>query len=225
MAKLLYLSKRARPYIQLAVSFLFTISRGPDTDDYKKMVRVMKYIQGTIGLPLILSIHKSGNIKRYVDASFEIHKDMRNHTGGLMTTRTGGAYVQYSKQKMNTKNSAEAKLVGVDDVANQFICTQYFLKKQGSMIHDNIIYQDNQSKIRLKKNGKQSIRKRTRHINTRYYFITDRIMKQEESMEFFSQRNYRDLNSVDSETLFLVSMKMTFQPTTHLEEIYLKNEN
>ena len=52
------------------------------------------------------------------------------------------------------------------------------------MIHDNIIYQDNQSVIRLEKNGKRSNIKRTRHINIRYYFITDRIINQEASVEF-----------------------------------------
>ena len=55
LAQLLYPSKRERPDIQLSVSFLFTRVRVPDTDDYKKMERVMKYIQGTIGLQLILS--------------------------------------------------------------------------------------------------------------------------------------------------------------------------
>ena len=52
------------------------------------------------------------------------------------------------------------------------------------MIHDNEIYQDNQSEIRLEKNGKRLSIKRKRHINIRYYFITDRIMKQEASAEF-----------------------------------------
>ena len=71
--------------------------RGPDTDDYKKLARVMKYIQGAIGLPLILSIDKSGYIKWYIDASFAVHKDMRSHTGSFMTMGTGGAYVQSRK--------------------------------------------------------------------------------------------------------------------------------
>ena len=53
------------------------------------------------------------------------------------------------------------------------------------MIQDNVIYQDNQSAIRLDKNGKQSSSKRTSHINIRYYFITDRIINQEASMEVF----------------------------------------
>ena len=62
--------------------------KGPDTDDYKKLDRVMKYIQGTICLPLILSIDKSGNIKWYIDALFAVHTDMRSNTGGFMTMGT-----------------------------------------------------------------------------------------------------------------------------------------
>ena len=65
----------------------------------------MKYIKVTIVLPLILSIDKSGKINLYVDASFVVHKDMRRHIGGLITIVTGGAYVQFSKQKLNTKSS------------------------------------------------------------------------------------------------------------------------
>ena len=52
------------------------------------------------------------------------------------------------------------------------------------MIHYNVIYQDNQSAIRLENNGRQSISEKTRHINIGYYFITDRIINQEASMEF-----------------------------------------
>ena len=85
--------------------------------------------------------------------------------------------MQSSKQKLNTKSSTEADLVGVHDVLTQVIWTRYFIKEQGHMIQDNVIYQDNQSAIRLEKNGKQFSSKRTRHIKIRYYLITDRIMK------------------------------------------------
>ena len=79
--------------------------RGPDTDNYKKMSMMMKYIKGNIGLPLILSINKSGNIKWYVDAAFAVHTDMWIHTGGFMTIGKGGTYMKYSRQNMNTKSS------------------------------------------------------------------------------------------------------------------------
>ena len=86
------------------------------------------------------------------------------------------------KQKMNTKSSTEADIVVVDDVLTQVIWTRHFLKGQGYMIHSNVIYQDKQSEIRIEKNGKKSIRKRTSHINIRYHFITDMIMQQEASV-------------------------------------------
>ena len=119
VAKLLYLSNRAHLDIQISVSFLCTRVRGPDTNDYKNLARVLKYIQGTIGLPLILSIDKSGNIKLYVDALFVVHKDMRSHTGGFVNMGTVGAYVHSRKYNLNTKISNESELVGVDDVLSQ----------------------------------------------------------------------------------------------------------
>ena len=149
LAQLLYLSKRARPEIHIAVSFLYTRLRGTDTNDYKNLERVMKYIQGTIDLTLVFSIDKSGNIKWYVDASFSVHKDIRSHTGGFMTIGTGGAYMKPSKHKLNTKSSNEAKIFGVDYVMTQVICTLYFLNEQGYMIHNNVKYQDKQSAKKL----------------------------------------------------------------------------
>jgi len=43
-AKLLFLAKRGRPDIQVAVAFLTTRVKGPDKDDYKKLARVIKYL-------------------------------------------------------------------------------------------------------------------------------------------------------------------------------------
>ena len=84
LAQLLYLSMRLRPEIELTVSSMCTRFRGPNTDDYKKLARVMKCTQVTIGLPLILLMKKSENIKWYVDAPFSLHKDMRSHTGSFI---------------------------------------------------------------------------------------------------------------------------------------------
>ena len=92
--------------------------------------------------------------------------------------------MQSSKQNLNTNSLTVTELVGVDDVLTQVIWTQYFLKEQGHIIHDDVIYQDNQNAIRLEMNGRQSGSKMTRHINIRCYFITDRIIYQEASIEF-----------------------------------------
>ena len=61
-AKLLYLSKRARPDIQLSVAYLYTRVQEPNADDHAKLVRLTKYLDDTIGIPLILALDGSGKI-------------------------------------------------------------------------------------------------------------------------------------------------------------------
>ena len=46
------------------------------------------------------------------------------------------------------------------------------------------IYQDNQSAMLLEKNGRRSSGRRTRHMNIRYFFISDRIVTDGLSIEY-----------------------------------------
>ena len=51
------------------------------------------------------------------------------------------------------------------------------MEAQGYEIKRNIIYQDNMSTMLLEKNGKHISGKNTRHVDIRYFFITDCIQK------------------------------------------------
>jgi hypothetical protein len=131
MAKLLFLCKRARPDVQTAVAFLTTRVKGPDTDDYKKLARVMKYPRGTKEMGLTLEADDNQLVKWWIDASFAVHPDMKGHTGGVMSMGKGGIYGTSTRQKIVTKSSTEAELVGVSDVLPQVIWTRNFLLAQG----------------------------------------------------------------------------------------------
>jgi hypothetical protein len=183
-AKLLFLSQRARPDVQTATSFLCTRVKEADTDDYKKLARVMQYLRATKYLPLILGADGSGNIYWYQDGAHAVHRDMRGHTGLMMTFGQGAVYARSLKQKLNTRSSTETELVAFDDGMPQNIWAKYFTKHQGRFLKDNISYQDNTSTIRMEKNGKMSTGKMTKHINIRYFFCTDRIKKGELSVEY-----------------------------------------
>ena len=54
-----------------------------------------------------------------------------------------------------------------------------FLAAQGKHIPTTTIYQDNKSTILLAENGKASSGKRTKHLDVRYFFVTDKIKKGE----------------------------------------------
>ena len=194
IAKLLFAAKRARPDIQTAIAYLCTRVQHPDEDDWRKLSRVLGYIQDAIFLPLTIGWDGTGNIYWYVDASFAVHDNMRSHTGAMMTFGIGAAMSMSTKQKLNTKSSTEAELVGVDDTIPFNIWCKYFLEAQGYhaneytetvgnvdsptyLGHRNILYQDNTSSIKLETNGKASSTKRTRHINIRYFLVTDKIKR------------------------------------------------
>jgi hypothetical protein len=153
-------------------------------DDWSKLRHLMMYIRGTKDMSLILRADGSGILKWWVDGSFGVHPNMRGHTGGGMTMGKGFPFVRSTKQKLNTRSSTESELVAVDDCMPGVLWTRYFLEAQGYGVKENIVYQDNLSAMLLEKNGKASSSKRTKHINIRYYFVTDRIKKGELTVEW-----------------------------------------
>jgi hypothetical protein len=183
-AKLLYLSKRARPDLQLAVAFLCKRVKQPDVDDWKKLGRCLRYLRGTKELILTLESDGSGAIQWWIDASFAVHPDMKSHTGITMSLGKGSPFSCSTSQKLNTKSSTEAELVGVDDGMALIIWTRNFMIEQGYKVKDNVVYQDNQSAILLERNGRASSGRRTRHVNIRYFFVTDRVKSGELRIEY-----------------------------------------
>jgi hypothetical protein len=68
VAKTLWAGLRARPGPLTRLSYLTCKVKAPDDDDYKKLVRMISYIKGTINLPLRLSVDGSRVVKWWVDA-------------------------------------------------------------------------------------------------------------------------------------------------------------
>ena len=52
--KLLFLCKRARPDIHVPIAFLTARVKEPDKDDWKKLIKVLKYLKDTVDLVLTL---------------------------------------------------------------------------------------------------------------------------------------------------------------------------
>jgi hypothetical protein len=124
------------------------------------------------------------DIRWWVDASYAVHPDLKSHTGATMTLGKGSVYSMSTRQKLNTRSSTEAELVGVNDAMSIILWTRHFLEAQGYKVEKNVVYQDNESAMLLEKNGRQSSGKRTRHLEVRYFFVTDNINRNKMSIEY-----------------------------------------
>ena len=155
VTKLLYVAKRARVHLQLAIAFLCTRVSKSMQEDKEKLCRTLKYIHRTIDMPRIIRVEDFSVPQTWVDASSATHPDMRSHTGGVISLGHGVINSKSSKQKINTKSSTEAELVGASDFISHTMWTSWFLKEQGYVVKSNIFYQDNQSAILLEKNGQK----------------------------------------------------------------------
>ena len=94
-----------------------------------------------------------------------------------MTMGQGAIQSGSCKQKLVTRSTCKAELVGADNASTKIFWTKLFLEAQGYEVRENILYQDNKSTILLLNNGKASSGKRTRAINTRYFFLHDQQKK------------------------------------------------
>jgi len=74
--------------------------------------------------------------------------------------------------------------VAIEDAMAQVLWTRHFLVVQVEYVPTMTIYQDNKSTIKLAENGKQSSSRWTRHLNIRYFFVTDKIKKGEVKVAF-----------------------------------------
>ena len=138
----------------------------------------MQFLQRTVNDTVTIGADSLSSLFTWVDASYGVHPDMKSHTGGAMSLGRGVFTCKSSKQKLNTKSSTEAELVGASDYLPNTLWTKYFLEAQGYELETNSFAQDNQSAIKLEKNGRASAGQKSRHINIRYFFVKDRVQSE-----------------------------------------------
>jgi hypothetical protein len=161
------------------IVYLATRVKEPNKRNRKKLVRLMNYFQATKNDIAKMSADNTQTIKWYVDSSFAMHKDMRSHTGAIMTLGKGVIISDSTKQKINARSSTESKIIAADDKISKVLWTKEFIKAQRHVVKANIMYQDNTSAMKLEMNGKASSGKRTKHFNVKFFYLTDLVRRGE----------------------------------------------
>ena len=119
-------------------------------------------------------------VKAYIDAAYGVHQDSGNsHTGCVVVLGDAGPiFSKSTKQKIVTKSSTEAELVGISDTASQAIHLRNLIIDQGYDLGPAVIYQDNLSCMALIKRGGPGS-ERSGHIHIRHIWLSEKVTEEE----------------------------------------------
>ncbi len=161
------------------MAFLITRVKNPDKDDWGKLKRVLKYLNGTRYLKLKLSMDSLTMLKWCVDGSHNVHWDCKGHGGAMFTLGKGGTRSYSRKVKLASRSVMETELVMADMYMPEMLWLLHFIQGQGYKAECVGLHQDNISTQLLMKNGRFSSGKKTKHIKAKFFFIKDKLNDEE----------------------------------------------
>jgi hypothetical protein len=124
----MFLCKQARQDVLPGIVYLATRVKEPNNSNRKKLVRLMNYLQATKTNIAKMSADNTQTIKSYVNLSFAVHKDMRSHTGAIMTLGKGAIFSNSTKQKVNARSLTKSKMIATDNTILKVLWANSLLK-------------------------------------------------------------------------------------------------
>jgi len=174
VAKLLYLSKRARPDIIAVVGFLCMRVKDPTLEDWEKLGKLLGYLKGTKDFVMRLKPNALFCVVMYVDASFSAHPDGKSHSG--VVVKVGGTPVFFGskKQKCVSKSPTEAELVALsDNIGFAELFAEFVAFVTNSEQMKPLIYQDSTSVITMVTEGGGATR--SKMMRTRMCLVLEAV--------------------------------------------------
>lgn len=192
---LLYLSTNTRPDIAAAVSILSQRVSSPRQVDINEVKRVIRYLKGTKELKLSLSSDDAGEVLfGYSDANWaEDRVDRKSNSGYLCKVNGGTISWSCRKQDIVSLSSTEAEFVALSETCKEINWLRRISKEMKiNLPKATKILTDSQSAMSMINNQKFS--NRTKHIDTKYHFIRDKVMTKEVELEYVStEKNVADM--------------------------------
>lgn len=171
---ILYLSNKTRPDIAFATGFVSRHLEKPTKKDVQTVKRVVRYLKGTSNEGI--TFQKSGNIHltAYADSDFAGDLETRRSTTGYIIF-LGNSPVCWASRRQQTVSvsTTEAELIAACDCVKELMYMINLLKELTDVTAQPILRVDNQGTIKLALGG--SFSRRTKHIDIRYHFITEKL--------------------------------------------------
>lgn len=185
LMKLMYLARKCRHDILLPCCFLATRSKEPTSEDWAKLSRIYRYLNGTRGLPLNIA-PDSLQLRAYVDASYAVHKDAKGQSGRVVAIGNigGPAIVKTTKQHLVALSSTEAELISLAESTTDVLMMKRILRFLGVKSSRTVVFQDNKSTKHMAELGRGGKSGNSKHIGVRYFFIKQHIDNGDLTLEY-----------------------------------------
>ena len=133
-------------------------------------------MNNTKHIGITLDNNNSNIIEAFVDSSFGPSSDRKIQSDIMIRCGQGPLLCKSNKQSIVAKSSTESELIAASDSISYLYAIRNILKFLNFEINNRIIYQDNQSTIKLINNNKP-ISIKSKHIDMRYFFLRDQIKR------------------------------------------------
>jgi hypothetical protein len=177
VAKLMFLSKRARPDVLLPVAYLATKVQRPTERDLHKLHRVLAYLKGNPRYELVANADTTGELTAYTDASHAMHPDRKSHTGASIYVYGLPVYVASRKQHAITLSSFEAELMALSEEAKEVVWCRDFLQCQLSKSVVPRMLCDNLGLVQCLQRDSGGLQSGAKHIEIRHYWLRELICR------------------------------------------------
>jgi hypothetical protein len=189
LMKLMWLGRLCRNDILFAVSFMATKVKSPNDKDMKKLMHILRYINGTKDLKTRFK-PESLQLFAYIDASFGLHEDTKGQTGIIITLGKTGppVFCKSKKQKLVSRSSTEAELIALNEGLPEVIWAKQFMENMGISQKMITVFEDNTSTIILANKQNGATLSKTKHIQIRFYYVRELIEQREINIVYLSTK-------------------------------------
>ncbi|GKV43766.1 hypothetical protein SLEP1_g51018 [Rubroshorea leprosula] len=174
VGSLVYLTT-TRPDIAYAVHIVSQFVAAPRSTHYAAVLRIIRYVKGTLFHGLHFSANSSPVLRAYSDADWAGDpSDRRSTTGYCLFLGNSHISWQSKKQAIPSRSSIEAENRALGDTTSELLSLRWLLKDMGiSQPSSTDLYCDNQSAMQIAHND--VFHECTKHIEVDCHFIRHHV--------------------------------------------------
>jgi transposase InsO family protein len=176
VGSLVYLTV-TRPDISYAVHQVSQFMAAPRSTHFSAVLRILRYLKGTLFHGLYFSSRSSLQLHAYTDADWAGDpKDRRSTTGYCFLLGTSIISWRSKKQTVVARSSTEAEYRALADTTSELLWLRWLLQDMGvSLSSATPVYCDNRSAIQIAHND--VFHERTKHIEIDCHFVCHHLLQ------------------------------------------------